>query len=441
MRILAHQLRWEHVDPASNSFDPELARDIAERIVRPVASQLKTTRDSTREDPLQTQCELDLDQALIARYGAWVAGWNWAASEPGGGGPVRAWCCARDSILRPGEPTEATIDRVARAVREWRAFLEGLAQMQASIAEEVAALHREDAIERAASRYLPFVLDRTGAEDAWFGTFRVVLTWHFQALGDADERVEAALREVTRGRFESWTAPSAAVAADVCADLGLRVAEVLATPPIAPDALAQWLKLRESTTWDRGLVPDQRAVAVDGHRAFIDARDRARSAARAERMHSALTFVREAAAQPLTWALLKGAQRLVLGADDVDFRQGEAFAKGGRERYGLDADTPAAFERCLAEANDTNESPLVRAARVYLDVCFFHPFADGNGRAARLALDHVLTRGGLALRVADPAFVLPLRVTNPYLGWQLTYVLGRLAGPRGAEGSAPAYPP
>jgi hypothetical protein len=146
MRILAHQLRWEHVDPASNSFDPELARDIAERIVRPVASQLKTTRDSTREDPLQTQCELDLDQALIARYGAWVAGWNWAASEPGGGGPVRAWCCARDSILRPGEPTEATIDRVARAVREWRAFLEGLAQMQASIAEEVAALHREDAI-------------------------------------------------------------------------------------------------------------------------------------------------------------------------------------------------------------------------------------------------------------------------------------------------------
>jgi hypothetical protein len=74
----------------------------------------------------------------------------------------------------------------------------------------------------------------------------------------------------------------------------------------------------------------------------------------------------------------------------------------------------------------------VRAARVYLDICFFHPFPDGNARAARLALDHVLTREGLALRVADPAFVFPLRVTNAYLGWQFTYVLAMLVGPREA---------
>jgi len=29
-----------------------------------------------------------LAHALVERLGLWVAGWNWAASEPGGGGPV-----------------------------------------------------------------------------------------------------------------------------------------------------------------------------------------------------------------------------------------------------------------------------------------------------------------------------------------------------------------
>jgi Fic/DOC family len=33
----------------------------------------------------------------------------------------------------------------------------------------------------------------------------------------------------------------------------------------------------------------------------------------------------------------------------------------------------------------------VDPARVPFDVCFYHPFPDGNARAARLALDHVLT--------------------------------------------------
>ena len=38
-----------------------------------------------------------------------------------------------------------------------------------------------------------------------------------------------------------------------------------------------------------------------------------------------------------------------------------------------------------------------RAARAYLDVCFFHPFDDGNARCAFLALVFVLAREGIAL--------------------------------------------
>lgn len=433
MRSLVSYLRWEHVDPASNPFDPKRAREIAEEIVTPVASLLKAKRDKIVADPLQTQCEADLERALIARYGPWIAGWNWGASEPGGGGPVPAWCCARDSILRPDEPPSATIDRVESAARQWRDFLEGLAKLQASIFEEVAALPREDAIERAASRYLPFLIERTGATDAWYATFQLALVWHLQALGDSDDRIDEAIRQVTSGRFRSWVEPSPAVAADVCADLGLRVAEVLASPSLEPDALVQWMRSREHNQWDPRRPFDRRPVVVDGHRAFIDARDRPRSGERAQRMHAALTFIRGASSEPLSWTLLKEAQRLVLQADDIDFRVGDAFAKGGRERYGLSTDTHRTFERCLAEASDPNESPLLRASRVYLDICFFHPFEDGNARSARLALDHVLTREGLALRVADPLFVLPLRVTDKALCWRFTYLLEQLVGPRDAS--------
>lgn len=38
-----------------------------------------------------------------------------------------------------------------------------------------------------------------------------------------------------------------------------------------------------------------------------------------------------------------------------------------------------------------------RAARAYLDICFFHPFDDGNARSAFLILLFVLAREGITL--------------------------------------------
>ena len=66
---------------------------------------------------------------------------------------------------------------------------------------------------------------------------------------------------------------------------------------------------------------------------------------------------------------------------------------------------------------------------MYLDVCFFHPFADGNARAARLALDHVLTSAGLGLHTAEPVFLLPRRADDPGVGWSFAHLLDLLAGP------------
>ena len=68
-------------------------------------------------------------------------------------------------------------------------------------------------------------------------------------------------------------------------------------------------------------------------------------------------------------------------------RTTEAFAKGGAERYGTEH--LSSFADAVAQAC-SHEHVLVRAARLYLDICFYHPFSDGNGRLAKRTLPHVL---------------------------------------------------
>ncbi|MFI9784279.1 Fic family protein [Kitasatospora sp. NPDC051984] len=60
---------------------------------------------------------------------------------------------------------------------------------------------------------------------------------------------------------------------------------------------------------------------------------------------------------------------------------------------------------CLWESADTRLPPAARAARAYLDVAFFHPFADGNGRSAMLAACYVLELAGIRLDLVAPLTV------------------------------------
>lgn len=110
----------------------------------------------------------------------------------------------------------------------------------------------------------------------------------------------------------------------------------------------------------------------------------------------------DATDQVLSFAPLARWQRAVLGVADAPFRDGPAFAKEGRERYGLDAETPARFAECLAGSQDRELPVAARAARVYLDVCFFHPFADGNARSALLAFAFVLAKDDIVLDEVGP---------------------------------------
>lgn len=183
-------------------------------------------------------------------------------------------------------------------------------------------------------------------------------------------------------------------------------------PPAATmsDALAAWLATRGAIANDVALLERAQAApmawaARDGHRRYINEHDarRAQGITRAQCMRSALRNVRERADDrpSLDVAALLALTSVALGAR-VEMRSDVAFAKHGDDTYGTAR--LGEFATCLAGIDDTSLPVLVRACRAYLDVCFFHPFIDGNGRAARLALDFVLSRTRCRFDLVTPLF-------------------------------------
>ncbi|EWC58765.1 hypothetical protein UO65_5942 [Actinokineospora spheciospongiae] len=170
------------------------------------------------------------------------------------------------------------------------------------------------------------------------------------------------------------------------------------------DHLAVWLTTRQAVPWHE--VPDPGPGPLipvrDGPLHDIDTHDHARSPRRAAGLRTALTLLRAdaSAGRDLSMDLLAGWQRHVL-AEPAPLRTGPAFAKNGHERYDWHVDLRDRLDVFLAEAADGPPLPA-RAARAYLDVCFHHPFADGNARAAFLALTFILARAGITLDHVGP---------------------------------------
>ncbi|MEV6833940.1 Fic family protein [Streptomyces sp. NPDC051133] len=284
--------------------------------------------------------------------------------------------------------------------------------------------------------------DRTGCGSGWHGHCHQVLTWFLSRWGVAPEVAADLVDEAVGGRFLSWTGPHDALVDDVAERLAQSLRPDAAAAPAepAPDHLRRWLAIREAVPWqdcpqDGGAGP--LPPSLDGAAEDIRVFDAAVDPARAQGLLAALELVRTAAARdaPLDFALLRGWQQHVLGTPEPPpFRDLPAFAKRGRERYGIGPDTRARLDACLAESARDAERPLpltARAARAHLDVCFFHPFDDGNARSAFLVLVFVLAREGVALDAVGLLRRISFRADDPKGGPTLArYIDIHLTGRR-----------
>ncbi|MEE1822426.1 Fic family protein [Streptomyces sp. BE20] len=403
-------LAWDEVDPADHPFDPASAAQVVHSLgpARRVPSRLDPDADLTKVNwawEVAKPWSDAMTHVLIERYGRWAAGWRWSLGEGDvDGGPVGNWCCGSHSITTP----EQTLDHVVAALCEWRDWLERLAEWFEAYPLDPETLVADRILwERTARNLILQVADRTGAESGWYGHCQQVLGWFLSYWGVAPELAERLVQQAVGGRFKSWTAPDTVLAEDVAEQLvgPLRPQDTHWSPDPGQllDHLERWLAVRESVPWPDGEdsthsepVTPARDGAAEDFRSFDAAVDPARAAG----LLTALDLVRADAAcgAALDFELLRGWQQHVLGTPEPPLlRAHPAFAKGGEERYGIGPDTRTRLDACLAQAADSRLSPAAGAARAYLDVCFFHPFDDGNARAALLTLLFVLARAGITL--------------------------------------------
>jgi hypothetical protein len=141
-----------------------------------------------------------------------------------------------------------------------------------------------------------------------------------------------------------------------------------------PDHLDLWCQTRTWVPWESVNDPrpstTERVIGTrDGVVHFIQTTEHDRDPYRARRLRTALVLVRSdlSAGRTLDFPTMRRWQSHVLGIEHPPFRTGLAFAKRGRERYGLDDRTRQRFEECLQQADDAAVPLPARAARTYLD--------------------------------------------------------------------------
>lgn len=454
------QLEWHDVDPALHPFDAAAAGAVVRQVAPPLGG-LESWQWSTA-----------MGDALVARYGHWTMGWNHSRHH---GGPVSAWCCDSHSVTGRDD----TLDAVAASLCEWRGWLEELRERFERLLPLDDDGDDEGLLrswEVAVAHLVTVVVGRTGAGGSWYSTCSMVLTWFLSAAGVPPQRSDELVETAIGGRFGSWVMPAGGLVTDVAERLAAGVTGVVprdddwpdtwpaswpdrratnrpvaAAHPVRPavesyrDDLSAWERAREAVDWTTATGPvtgpvrgdrdgiaehaieraakhgDQAAAANGG--ADDGADDGANGGAdggdggAARRMAAVLARVRAdaEAGESLTFERLAGWQCTMLGIDEAPLRTGPAWAKDGRERYSWSPSLLERFAARLAEADDPAVPLPARAARVYLDVAFHHPFADGNARSAMLALYFVLFRDGVVLDRAAP-LLMTVRQAGDELG-------------------------
>jgi hypothetical protein len=445
-RLRMDNLTWADVDPARHPFDAGAVLDVV-RAIAPAGGVPAPYRYELGQglgpaaDAARWNWQQAMSVALVEHYGPWACGWSaQIAGRTADGALVVRWSGAQDSITTP----EETLAAVAGALLDWRGFLEDLVE----IFERYLPLPDDPgsafaAWEATVMSLVAAVAARSGEDEYWYPLCTLALKWFLVVAEVPGEGHDALVDDAIGGRFSSSVSPLGVEVADVAESLAValtgvaplrddawpdtwpqdwpnwRTTEMPAATraprpgsPEVPDSLAAWRQVRQRVRWAQaaGHVAGPARTGRDGIADHLGRRaDGARHALAALDM----VYADAAGGGPLTFALLEKWQRKVLNEGTAMFRVTSAWARAGRERYAYHEDLPEVFEACLAEATDPAVPLPSRAARVYLDVLFFHPFTDGNGRSAALALYFVLAREGVVLDRAAPLLMTRWPATHP----------------------------
>ncbi|MFE4335229.1 hypothetical protein ACFRQM_39250 [Streptomyces sp. NPDC056831] len=206
--LRAHTLTWAEVDPSRHPF--ELDEGEARELAGLVAPLLPSPEAA---DEYRGRSLAPVTEFLVDRYGRWACGWNWSVGEGDtDGGIVGEWCCTSHSV----STADATAPLVVAALLEWRDWLEDLTERFAALALPSSSAVSSASVdpwhwERACTRLVTAVADRTQAESGWYGHCEQVLGWFLAYNGIDEERAKEIVEGAVGGRFGSWIAPDVPV--------------------------------------------------------------------------------------------------------------------------------------------------------------------------------------------------------------------------------------
>ncbi|CAK9067521.1 Fido domain-containing protein [Durusdinium trenchii] len=361
-----------------------------------------------------------------------------------------------------------SIDLMINDVKRWRKILLDLEDDFAHLRTRCGGLELCEHVEMAIAsllRYCPRFrtqVDWHVGFEMWYQPFAMLVNWYLSSAGfeESQQEVLQLVDNAIHG-FRSYQCPP-----DTARQVAKQVASMTKESFQEVDSTADWLKAREclenlttpadtelprcevGNSWrsqrhavhgpncsDLGLGSPFAATQMpkDLHLSFIDSVDLQRGGpGRVQCMRYALAQCRaDALAQKdLDLGLLKSWQHYILGRHFREhFREHDAYAKQGRERYPIRANSEQDFISVLCQA-DTTEPAALRAVRAYLDVCFFHPFDDGNSRLARLVFDFVLTKAGFLVQQPDMVFLFSKSAKDGEGAARLVELVLQWPGPR-----------
>ena len=187
-----------------------------------------------------------------------------------------------------------------------------------------------------------------------------------------------------------------------------------------PDAVVSHCKTVKSLPWESlaegwaRVAPATPSNLEALHDAYVERFDTFRDPERAARVRVAVKAVgaRAAAGARVSFPGLCEVMALALEQESVGFRSEPAYANAKMETYGCDPRLEPALTKLIAGIEAKDWHPLLKACRIYLEVRFFHPFAEGNSAAARLAFQWVAQREGLSLPELTSLFRQPIAPGN-----------------------------
>eukprot|EP00439_Symbiodinium_sp_Y106_P050730 s12_g6.t1 len=285
----------------------------------------------------------------------------------------------------PYETREPSVNLILNDVKRWQKLILDLEPDFAELRTAGMALgeHVEVAV-ASLLRYCPDFTTNVHFHEMWYQPFSELVGWYLSSVGFDDVKILEATENAIVG-FNSYSVPRDAaflVAKQVGTSLGFAYTRLLGGWWLAVRSSLANLEIKHSLSDPRQGGNSRASLKVDA----------SRDASRADNLRHALSQCRKdaAAGDALKFAHLQIWQKYLVpstsyrAAEGGVFRKHDAYAKRGRECYPIDRGTEDRFKELLEQANDESKPLALRAARAYLDVCFFHPFDDANSRSSDL---------------------------------------------------------